>query len=304
MVSEPDQWIQKTDESLRIVPDELWGKVHRIQTSDDERRRAVRNGIAANRTRGNGTKLRGAGHDSKYWLGTLLVCATCGANYIGDGRRDYVCPAHTVGNCTNNLRFRRDDAHKAMLTIVRQELLDPERIERSRKVLEAELKEQLAQEEAAATAGEVGAAMRRLDAEEAQLRKMHLRPAALAAGLADIAQERQGLMAKAEGKRNGKATRARQLLARLPELADRYRKLMEDAVKAFARDEAVHDGREAMRRLLEDGCVRLAPNRQRTAVTGPVHLRQLGDHALAVAGLQRHVDRAAECKLSGSGGRI
>lgn len=306
-IGDTAQWITTTDESLRIVPDDLWVRVHRIQTETNALRAAVRNGIAAKRTKGNGTKLRGAGRDSKYWLGTLLVCDVCGSNYIGDGRLDYVCPAHTAGHCGNNLRFRRDEAHKAMFDLLRRELLDPERMDRSRKVVEAELRAQLQAEEAAANAGEIGTAMRRLDAEAADLRKLKLRPAALAAGLAAIEQERQELQARAAGRRDGKAQRARQLLARMPELAERYRRLMGEAVKALAREDAVHDAREATRRLLADGCIRLAPNATGTAVTGPVHLRQLGEHVLEMAGMARRLGAkgglGAE-KLSGSGGRI
>lgn len=303
-----EQWITTTDESLRIVPDDLWERVRRIQTETNARRAAIRNGIAAKRTKGNGSKLRGAGRDSKYWLGTLLVCDVCGSNYIGDGRLDYVCPAHTAGHCENNLRFRRDDAHKAMFDLMQRELLDPAGIERSRKIVEAELKEQLESEAAAASAGEVGAAMRRLDAEAAELRKMKLRPAALAAGLAAIDQERQQLQARAAGRRDGKAARARQLLARMPELADRYRTLMGEAVKVLAREEAVHDARELARRLLVDGSIRLAPNAAGTAVAGPVRLQQMGKHVMELAGMARHVGgRGApvtQRKLSGSGGVI
>ena len=173
-------------------------------------------------------------------------------------------------------------------------------------MIEAELKERARQEEAAASAGEVGAAMRRLDAEAAELRRLKLRPAVLAAGLAAIEQERQELQAKAAGRRNGKAQRARQMLARMSELAERYKRLMADAIKALARPEAVHDAREATRRLLADGCIRLAPNAAGTAVTGPVHLKGLGEHVLELAGLPRRLGArggAAAVKLSGSGGR-
>ena len=132
-----------------------------------------------------------------------------------------------------------------------------------------------------------------------QLRKLDLRPAALAAGLAEIEQERAELQAKADGKRDRKWQRARQLLAHIPELADRYKKLMQSAIKVFSNEECVHDAREALRRLLVDGQIVLRPNGDGTAVTGPVHLKGLGEHLLEVTGFQRHTR-----KLSGSGGRI
>jgi hypothetical protein len=51
--------------------------------------------------------------------------------------------------------------------------------------------------------------------------------------------------------------------------SDRYRRLMGDAVKVLACDEAVHDAREITWRLLADGAIRLAPNAAGTAVAGP-----------------------------------
>ena len=78
---EPSEWIVHDIPALRIVTDALWDKVHAIQTAKNPRREAVKRGIAK----------KASGHDSKYWLGTILVCE-CGSNYIGNGIKDYVCP--------------------------------------------------------------------------------------------------------------------------------------------------------------------------------------------------------------------
>jgi hypothetical protein len=54
------EWITTTDESLGIV-NEPRERVGRLQTDTDARRVPVRGGIAAKRTKGNGSKVCGAG---------------------------------------------------------------------------------------------------------------------------------------------------------------------------------------------------------------------------------------------------
>jgi site-specific DNA recombinase len=134
------EWVVTKDESLRIVPDDLWDKVRAVQTATNPRREAVRKGIAS----------KASGHGSKYWLGTLLVCGECGSNYIGDGRRDYVCPAHTAGHGGNDLRFRRDDAHVAVFDLLRERVLSESAIARGKKYIESVPKEREQREHAAA----------------------------------------------------------------------------------------------------------------------------------------------------------
>jgi hypothetical protein len=97
-------------------------------------------------------------HDN--WLGTLLVCAECGSNYIGDGRRDYVCPSYTAGHCKNNLRFRRDETHAAVFALMQKELFDPERMARGQERVRRKLEEQARLEDEAAKAGVDDAARR------------------------------------------------------------------------------------------------------------------------------------------------
>jgi hypothetical protein len=66
---------------------------------------------------------------------------------------------------------------------------------------------------------------------------MGLRPAALAAGLAEIEKERAELLAKAAGKRDQKDGRARQLLARMPELVRGYGAQVQRAIAVLAKPE-------------------------------------------------------------------
>jgi len=60
------------------------------------------------------------------------------------------------------------------------------------------------------------------------------------------------------------------------------------AIAVLAKPEAVDDDHELMRRMLEDGRITLVPNPSHTAVAGPVYLKELGEHVLELAGLQRH----------------
>jgi site-specific DNA recombinase len=290
-------WIEHKDPSLQIVPDDLWNKVHAIQTATNAHRLAIRKALQ---------RSRGAGKGSKYWLGSLLVCGECGANYVGDGRTDYICPTYEHGpgsKCPNDLRFRREDAHAAVLALLNKHLLSDEQIKRGMAGVEARLKEEKRQEDRAAKAAESGTDFKRLDAEAAKLRGLGLRPTVLASALAEIEQERAALVAKANGKHDKKEGRARQLLARMPELAKIYRTKVERALLVVAKPEHVEDARESTRRLLRDGRITLSPNATHTGVTGPVDLKSLGEHVLELAGLQRRVQLAAR-KLSGSGGLL
>jgi hypothetical protein len=230
------------------------------------------------------------------------VCAECGANYVGDGLRDYICPTYHAGpdsKCHNNLRFRREDAHIQVFDLLREELLCDAAIARGKRYVESVLKQRERDENAAAKDAESGVDVSRLDKEAAELRGMSLRPGALAAGLAEIEKERQELLTRAVGKRDRSEGRARQLLERMPEIVAGYRAQVQRALTLLAKPEVVEVAREATRRMLENGRITLAPNAQRTAVTGPVLLRGLGEQMVEMAGLQRHC-----CKPNGSGGPL
>jgi hypothetical protein len=264
-----------------------------IQTASNPRREAVRVGVAKRAFR----------YRSRYLLGGTLVCAVCGSNYIGDGARDFVCPAHTSGHCDNDMRFRRDTIHQAVFDLMKDHLLSDEVIARGKRRVEAELREQHRQEEAAARRVEDGSAVRKLDAQARALRDLDLPPSAVSAALAEIERKRAELLTQASERRPASERRALSVLARLPEIVDGYRKRIEHGIKVLARPEVVADASEALRRLLVDGRITLAPNADRTAVVGPVHFLELGDHVLQLAGWQQNCSEIKE-KLIGSGGRI
>jgi hypothetical protein len=233
-----------------------------------------------------------------------LVCGECGANYIGNGVRDYVCPAHISNSCVNDMRFRREDAHVAVFDLLREEMLSDTSVANNTAHIECVVKARQRDEDQATREAERGTDLKRLDDEIRALRKMALRPAALAAAIDEIEKERAELLAKAAGKRDRREGRARQLLARMPELVAAYRGQIQQALKVLADDRAVHTAREATRRLLADGRITLSPTPDRTAVTGPVQLVGLGEHMLELAGWQRKPRGLGAWKPSGSGGRI
>jgi len=295
---DPSQWVITEHPELRIVPEKLWNAVHAIQTARNGKRDAVRRGVVKGR---RGIQKYVGGSDSRYWLGGgVLVCAECGSNLIGDGRTDYVCPAHTSNNCKNDMRFRREDAHLAVFDLMREELLSDKQIALGQKYAEQVLRERAKEEDQATQDAASGVDVKRLDEEIKQLRNMPLRPAALAAAIAEIEKERDGLLAKATGKREMRDNRARKLLARMPEIVRAYRQQLQQAMKVIADPRLVHDARETTRRLLVDGQIALAPTKDHKGVTGPVRLVNLGDHVLQLAGWQR----TKAVSQIGSGGRI
>lgn len=279
-------WITSRDESLRLVSDELWEKVqHRMRTATTpEFREAVRAGQ------------RRVGHESAYLLGGIIRCASCGRNYVGTGIYDFICSGHdgTCQGCPNDLRFRRDEVHEAVVSLLREHWLSDESIERGLAYVRTKLREQQLEDDAAAQPAAEAAALRRLDEEARALRSLKLRPEALAAGLAAIEVERAALKARSRESRSARENRAEQLMQRLPAIVAAYRRKVMQASAILAKREYVDDGREAIRSLLMDGHITLAPNRDHTAATGEVRFKELGAHVLEVTGWPRRRREKAE----------
>ena len=253
-VTDSADWIRRTDESLRIIGDELWQKVHAVQTASNPRRDAVRLGVAKRNFRQRG----------RYLLSGVLVCGTCGCNFIGDSAKDYVCPAHTVGSCANNLRFRRGSgSDRAVYTLLQEHLFSEEAIARGKARITAAIKEQLAAEEQAVRKIEDTPQVRALDAQAAVLRSITLDPAARSAALAAIERSRSDLIASASGSTDRRERRAQRLLEALPTIVATFQRLAGDALKVLTAHDTVAAAGEALRRLLMDGRITLS----RTPIT-------------------------------------
>ncbi|MFH1892853.1 MAG: recombinase family protein, partial [Candidatus Zixiibacteriota bacterium] len=115
----PDKWIVHKDESLRIVPQQLWNAVHGESNP--------RNAPKPSRSRpANG----------KYPLSGLLVCAECGSSYIitsSSSYSAYICNGYwsrgtTV--CACNHRIRRQAVEDAVFGKLSELLLSEETCQR------------------------------------------------------------------------------------------------------------------------------------------------------------------------------
>lgn len=110
VMRERSEWITHTDESLRIVSDDLWDR-------------------AQLRMRGPQTAVR-SGFKPKYLLSGILRCDVCHAHYIGVNGREYGCSSHRDGGgCSNAVRVRRDHIQHVLVDPVTDKLLAPARVE-------------------------------------------------------------------------------------------------------------------------------------------------------------------------------
>jgi len=106
------EWVSHRDESLRVVPDEIFEQVQlRMQAF------------------ANNDKRLKSGGKAKYLLSGLMYCETCGANYVLGDKEKYVCSSYINGRaCSNDVRFRRDTSEAVILQGIRKQLRDPDRL--------------------------------------------------------------------------------------------------------------------------------------------------------------------------------
>jgi hypothetical protein len=120
-------WVEHRDESLRIIPDELYEHVQ-----------------ARTRVAANSDKRLKSGGKAKYLLSGLLICNVCKAHYVIADARSYACSGHWNGRaCSNHIRVRRDAIERVILGGVRRDLLAPERVEQMAKEMHAAYAERM-----------------------------------------------------------------------------------------------------------------------------------------------------------------
>jgi site-specific DNA recombinase len=119
------EWITHTDESLRIVSDQLWQRAQRqTQPSQDVRFRT--------------------GGKPKYLLSGLLRCDVCGAHYTITDQRSYGCSSHhDGGGCSNAIRVRRDHIQHVLVDPVKNDLRAPDRVQRIAAEMQSYYREQV-----------------------------------------------------------------------------------------------------------------------------------------------------------------
>jgi site-specific DNA recombinase len=199
------EWITHTNETLRIVSDELFSRAQQCF-----------------RQRRDGDARLKAGGKPRYSLSGLLVCSMCKAHYILADGRAYGCSGYLNGRaCANGVRVRRDALEDTIIGPVRERLRNPVLVAQMGRELEAKYKQHLQQTEARAQA-----APRELQEIDARLLRLRARQAA---GDPDMAaDEIQAAIDKAEAKRQALTTnlpegkqRAR-VLSMLPKAAALY----------------------------------------------------------------------------------
>jgi Recombinase zinc beta ribbon domain len=245
---------------------------------------AVAKGIAA------ATKKRVGGRDSRYLLGSILKCGCCGANMIGDGRTDYICPGYSSGACANDLRTRREPVHQAVFDVLKDHLLSPAALAAGEQYVQAVLREREREEAAAARAAADGKPVKRIDANIAALQALDLPDDVKSMAIAKLEAQRAEIVAGVQPAVGKRAVTAAQLVARMPQIASAYCTAVENAMKVLTDVKAVALAREGVRKLLVDGCIVVTPDAEHAALTGTVRFKELGEHVLETAGIRRKIE--------------
>ena len=117
------EWIQREDESLRIVPQETWEAVkHRQRIRQAEVGDNIRRGIK-----------KGCGRAPRYAFSSLIKCELCGSNLVMENKRAYICSGYVNGRiCSNNVRVRRDVLESRLTESIQRDLLRDEVIDEFR----------------------------------------------------------------------------------------------------------------------------------------------------------------------------
>jgi hypothetical protein len=120
------EWVVHEDESLRIVPQDLWEKVR-------VRRQEVRRNWPGGKGHRGFSKDQGgrAKHFPTHLLSGTMVCGKCGAaiaEVSGKGGGYYGCLGAAKGACHNRMLVRRKLAETKILKAVEKQLSGPEQI--------------------------------------------------------------------------------------------------------------------------------------------------------------------------------
>ena len=113
-----------TDESLRIVPQDLWDRVK-------ARQRARSETIGETVKRGLRRAVMRTGRKPSFLFSGLLKCGCCGANYVMTSRTHYSCASRTHGGkaaCESAIRIKRTVVETGLLNGIKEELLAPDLI--------------------------------------------------------------------------------------------------------------------------------------------------------------------------------
>ncbi len=125
------EWIVRSEERLRIVPQAL---CERVSVRLCERAHDVGERVKRGLSR-VGAKRTGRA-PSKHLLSGLLKCSECGAGYQIGGAMHYACSSYLNGGpsgCSNSARLHRERAEEGVLDGVRRQFLDPAVLEEAKR---------------------------------------------------------------------------------------------------------------------------------------------------------------------------
>jgi site-specific DNA recombinase len=277
-----DDWVERRDESLRIVPQDLWD-------------RATSRMVAARLA--SGTPQWRLKNRAKFILSGFLRCAVCGGNLVISNRYSYRCAtSRDRGShaCANALSINRKRLEAAVIAALRERLYTPETVTQLVADVRAELLT-LAREHRQ-RAGEVGDAktLHRVEQEIENIKaaiRMGKATETLVEMLAEAEARRKVLQngAKAAGDTEGRLARA---LENLPALVERSIADLQTVLAA----QQIDTGKEILALLIEG--IILHPTKKGPEV-------ELRGNLQGLLKLQAPGKRPGpECKTGGSGGRI
>ncbi len=115
----PEEWERVELPSLRIIDQDLWGRVK--QRQDDVYKEMARDDA--------GNPLNRA-HRRKFLFSGLLKCGACGGGYTVMGKDRYGCASHrSKGTCDNTRTIKRQIIEERILGALKDQLLVPEMVE-------------------------------------------------------------------------------------------------------------------------------------------------------------------------------
>jgi hypothetical protein len=132
----PSDWITEDVPALRIVDDNLWGRVK-------TRQGAIREDILVERAQDPTAPKTERARRPRYLLSGLLQCGCCGSGYsmISDSR--YGCSAaRNSGTCKNRKTIERSDVEVRVLAGLKHNLLHPDMIREFIAEFQREVQEQ------------------------------------------------------------------------------------------------------------------------------------------------------------------
>jgi site-specific DNA recombinase len=128
-------WIERQDERLRIVPQDLWDRVKARQA---DRKHRVGERVAQGISAANAGR---TGPRPRHLFSGLLQCKHCGAGFVATGRNRFACSSFAHGqDCTNDARVTQDEMEAGLVAGLQQRLLEPEVVEAARRALVARLR--------------------------------------------------------------------------------------------------------------------------------------------------------------------